>query len=149
MKTQLKTDLFKEHTEHWENLATVDKVSLIAGSVECFSFAISAFQTCLQQHSGCRISSPNYSPTRLLYFNANKEDPFVRLVEPTPGATHLYTALSHCWGGSQILSTAHKTLTESMTAIDWEALPRTFQDGFTVGRQLGIHYLWIDSLCIL
>ncbi|RSL84836.1 hypothetical protein CEP52_016333 [Fusarium oligoseptatum] len=34
-------------------------------------------------------------------------------------------------------------------SIDWNALPRTFQDAITVARELGVRYLWIDSMCII
>lgn len=33
--------------------------------------------------------------------------------------------------------------------IPWRTLPKTFQDAITVTRQMGVQYLWIDSLCIL
>ena len=34
-------------------------------------------------------------------------------------------------------------------SIDCGKLPKTFQDAVAVTRQLGIQYLWIDSLCII
>jgi hypothetical protein len=33
--------------------------------------------------------------------------------------------------------------------IDAQSLPKTFQDAVVITRQLGIPYLWIDSLCIV
>lgn len=33
--------------------------------------------------------------------------------------------------------------------IDWDDLPRTFQDAVITTRAIGIQYLWIDSLCII
>jgi hypothetical protein len=36
-----------------------------------------------------------------------------------------------------------------MQGINFGELPRTFQDAITVTRQLGIRFLWIDSLCII
>jgi len=33
--------------------------------------------------------------------------------------------------------------------IDWEQLPSTFQNGILVAWHLGLHYIWIDSLCII
>lgn len=36
-----------------------------------------------------------------------------------------------------------------MACINWEDLPKTFQDAIVVVRSLGINYLWIDSLCIV
>jgi hypothetical protein len=36
-----------------------------------------------------------------------------------------------------------------MRGILSSELPKTFQDAFTITRQLGFQYIWIDSLCIL
>jgi len=33
--------------------------------------------------------------------------------------------------------------------VAWQALPHTFRDAVSVVHQLGIHYLWIDALCII
>jgi len=33
--------------------------------------------------------------------------------------------------------------------LDFDILPKTFQDAITVTRSLGKRYLWIDSLCII
>ena len=33
--------------------------------------------------------------------------------------------------------------------IMWTALSKTFQDAITTTQELGIRYLWIDSICIL
>lgn len=38
---------------------------------------------------------------------------------------------------------------ERIDGIDFEAMPRTFQDAVTVTRNLGLRYIWIDSLCII
>lgn len=36
-----------------------------------------------------------------------------------------------------------------MSSIRWNSLPRIFQDAISLARNLGIKYLWIDSLCII
>lgn len=33
--------------------------------------------------------------------------------------------------------------------IDCSSLPRTFQDVITVAQELGVFYIWVDSLCII
>ncbi|ROW00770.1 hypothetical protein VMCG_06567 [Cytospora schulzeri] len=35
------------------------------------------------------------------------------------------------------------------SSISWDALPKTFQDAIIVARALGVHFVWIDSLCII
>jgi hypothetical protein len=36
-----------------------------------------------------------------------------------------------------------------MAAIQMTAIPKTYHDAITITRELGIQYLWIDSLCII
>lgn len=36
-----------------------------------------------------------------------------------------------------------------MLGIPWDELTQTFQDAITVTRNIGIQYVWIDSLCIM
>jgi hypothetical protein len=60
-----------------------------------------------------------------------------------------YVALSHCWGGNinQLLTT--KTLRSFQVALPYAELAANFRDAIVITRELGIRYLWIDSLCIL
>nr|XP_036578630.1 heterokaryon incompatibility protein [Colletotrichum truncatum]KAF6785925.1 heterokaryon incompatibility protein [Colletotrichum truncatum] len=63
-----------------------------------------------------------------------------------------YIALSHCWGQLQkherfcLYRENHTQLQEH---IEFNCLPKTFQDAITVTRGLGIDYIWIDTLCII
>lgn len=40
-------------------------------------------------------------------------------------------------------------LEERMRSIPMEILPRTFRDAVTITRNIGLRYIWIDSLCII
>jgi hypothetical protein len=60
-----------------------------------------------------------------------------------------YTALSHCWGDKPPLRTILSTLKQRKEGLEWDSMPATFQDAIRVTRQLGIRYLWLDSLCII
>lgn len=33
--------------------------------------------------------------------------------------------------------------------IPWDDFTKTFRDAVMITRKLGLHYLWIDSLCII
>ncbi|KAH9208315.1 heterokaryon incompatibility, partial [Leptodontidium sp. 2 PMI_412] len=42
-----------------------------------------------------------------------------------------------------------ETLPNRQKGIPLKDMPQTFQDAVTITRELGVKYLWIDSLCIL
>ena len=62
-----------------------------------------------------------------------------------------YATLSHCWGDpyNRPLLTTEQTLSCHQQGIEDEALPKTFRHAVQVCRELGIEYIWIDSLCII
>ncbi|KAK3898791.1 heterokaryon incompatibility protein-domain-containing protein, partial [Staphylotrichum tortipilum] len=63
--------------------------------------------------------------------------------------TARYACLSHCWGDSQPLRTLKSNLKAHHENIPWQQIPKTFQDAISYTRKLGVHYIWIDSLCIV
>jgi len=67
------------------------------------------------------------------------------------GRSGYYATLSHCWGDphNRPLSTTDQTLPSRQRGIEDEALPKTFRHAVHVCRELGIEYIWIDSLCII
>ena len=75
----------------------------------------------------------------------------VRLIETSGNPDGHWVALSHCWGKKQNHppKTTRANLSEHLNAIPLSSLPRTFQDAVVVTRELGLRYLWIDSLCIV
>ncbi|KAH8822011.1 heterokaryon incompatibility protein-domain-containing protein [Xylogone sp. PMI_703] len=60
-----------------------------------------------------------------------------------------YAVLSHCCGGvvSPLLTT--ENLESFQKSISYCNLPANCRDAICITRQLGIQYLWIDSLCII
>ena len=65
-----------------------------------------------------------------------------------------YIALSYCWGReskneSPAWATLRGNLEERCHGFQLSSLPGTLKDAVEVSRQLGIQYLWIDSLCII
>jgi hypothetical protein len=60
-----------------------------------------------------------------------------------------YITLSHCWGDILPLCTFKANIKTHLKEIKNDCLQKTFQDAVRVTRQLGIQYLWIDSLCII
>jgi hypothetical protein len=60
-----------------------------------------------------------------------------------------YATLSHSWGNHVPLKTTRATKSSFEKSIPEDLLPQTFKDAVSTARALGIHYLWIDSLCIV
>jgi hypothetical protein len=84
-------------------------------------------------------------PTRLVSISGST----AKLVYPPAGSSFPYAALSHCWGSGQPLKTIKQNVRNHMTAIPLNQLPPTFRDAITVAQELGLAYIWIDSLCIV
>jgi hypothetical protein len=104
---------------------------------------------CRAKHDTCS-SGENETPalpTRVLDIEP-REDASVVLIE-SRGAAHEYATLSHCWGEASFIQTTKQTLAQRKQCIEWDTLPRTFQDACQIVRALHIRFLWIDSLCIV
>ncbi|CAK7240329.1 MAG: hypothetical protein STHCBS139747_001768 [Sporothrix thermara] len=110
---------------------------------------------CTADHEPCRqamtaTGATSFLPTRLLDIAGDR----VRLVETVvTGAGQQqqpYIALSHCWGHDPVPTKtlrANKSL--RLQDISWDELTQTFRDVVVLSRQLGVFYVWIDSLCIV
>ena len=72
----------------------------------------------------------------------------IRIVD-TQQKRFQYATLSHCWGTGPTLTTTKANWQRISSNIPFDALPALFQDAIIITRQLGIRYLWIDSLCII
>lgn len=97
-------------------------------------------------------SEPDKSrmPRRLIDVGSESK-PTLRLVD-TGKTRAKYIALSHCWGNvpqGSSFCTYQYNIEERKEGIDFDKLPRTFQDAVRMTRGLGIQYLWVDSICII
>ncbi|KAF2399049.1 HET-domain-containing protein [Trichodelitschia bisporula] len=133
-----------------ENVYSDDILPIWTGSRACLDKMKRWLHTCSSDHPECRnpLLKPNGRPTRLLDVGIRPGS--ARLcktenMDPLPP----YFTLSHCWGGAEFLSLTRQNLDEFLNKIPEDRLPATFADAFTVTRQLGYRYLWIDSLCII
>lgn len=73
----------------------------------------------------------------------------IRLYETRPVDSLQYVALSHQWGMGPHFCTTRANIGAHKEAIDFEDLPATFQHAVDTTRELGLEYLWIDSICIV
>lgn len=115
---------------------------------------------CDKNHKECSPKNPNAGPkslpTRLIDVGSMSSEN-VRLCQTAvdlPSKTNdlKYLALSHRWGDRdkhKTVSTTTGNLNQHMIGIPDDGLPNTFKDAVKVTRELGIRYLWIDSLCII
>lgn len=63
-----------------------------------------------------------------------------------------YAALSYCWGrqaAETLLMLTRSTAYSLQQESQVDSLPKTFMEAMQIVLKLGIHYLWIDRLCIL
>jgi hypothetical protein len=109
----------------------------------------------------CNTHRPRDSialPTRLLYVGIVDElsyDPNeLRLEYGSQIQARNYIALSHRWGRlldeeKEKFCTSQDNINQRMAGFSLADLPKTFRDAVEATRQLGIPYLWIDSLCIV
>ncbi|OCK84042.1 HET-domain-containing protein [Lepidopterella palustris CBS 459.81] len=110
-------------------------------------------QQCVRDHVDCAYpfeSNTPTLPTRVLKISSvlANDVPTVFLCEGE-GEQGEYVALSHCWGKTSIPRTLKANVDDHKRGINYDSLPRTFRDAIAVTLSLGIHYLWIDSLCII
>jgi hypothetical protein len=107
-------------------------------------------EDCLLHHPNCRSLADESPPlpTRVIDVGPPDGSREPRLVISN-GVHSAYMALSHCWGSNPTIKTTKDSLSERMQCIPMGSLPKTFQDAVTITRELGVLYLWIDSLCIV
>ncbi|POS80235.1 hypothetical protein DHEL01_v201360 [Diaporthe helianthi] len=116
-----------------------------------FDVVRSWMHNCSKRHKLCAPGPAPWDespllPTRVIDVTRDGLDP--RLVV-TGGQRGHYAALSHCWGGLQLLQTKAATLARYQDNIPMHELPKSFKDAITIARKLQIPFLWIDSLCIV
>ncbi|KAL8713517.1 MAG: hypothetical protein Q9220_002379 [cf. Caloplaca sp. 1 TL-2023] len=109
---------------------------------------------CLESHAKCRGSSSTTNrskpPTRLVDVEPAHGQADCRLfLTETTAESMPYLALSHRWGGADVVKLTKANNDSMLTEIIRQTLPQTFQDAVHITRQLGFRYLWVDSLCII
>ena len=109
---------------------------------------------CDDQHTICDrhrnlacVLTKRRLPTRLLQIGSAQQRPSLHVCSADEIVR--YAALSHCWGRTPQCKTLRGNLARHVIGIEFEALSRTFQDAILVTRELGLEYIWIDSLCII
>jgi Heterokaryon incompatibility protein (HET) len=108
---------------------------------------------CKASHSKCHLEKTTWTPTRLLDVGPPDGSKNPRLIEAAgKGVRGPYTALSHMWGDPSKLPPLRTTISnyeDMKCGIKMCFLSKNFADTVIVTRQLGMRYVWIDSLCIV
>lgn len=107
------------------------------------------FTTCLEKHSLCSQSTGRVMPAMLLEINKRNGVRRIQLIDTAAIGVTPYAALSYCWGGDQQLKTTKATADRLKSGIELIELPQTIQDAVFVTYNLGVSFLWVDSLCII
>ncbi|KAK5660030.1 hypothetical protein OQA88_13498 [Cercophora sp. LCS_1] len=104
-----------------------------------------------QEHPGCQDRSNTATngemPTRLLDLSAPGLGEDLVLCEIRHNVE--YATLSHRWGTAALTTTTTSDLQSRSRRIYIESLPKTFREAVAFTRNMGVRYLWIDSLCII
>ncbi|RMZ67328.1 nima-interacting [Pyrenophora seminiperda CCB06] len=125
--------------------------------IKARSAAIRAWLTkCQTQHLSCQKIEKSNAPlaARILEIQDNEPSGFlIRLVstENIDLDSELHLVLSHVWGSVDIACKTTKTNVSQYQSvgIEFDVLPRTFQEAVQITAAVGFRYLWIDSLCII
>ncbi|XXH05935.1 hypothetical protein Hte_012378 [Hypoxylon texense] len=119
-------------------------------SVSAINIAKTWLSTCLAKHQSCLSQSQAVAlPSRYLDVNDGIHNDHIFLRDSGVEPDHRYIALSHCWGTAEQLCTTSTTFQSHKEGIPIRILPQTFKDAVRVVREVGLRYLWIDSLCII
>ena len=126
----------------WTNTLPVDTLT-----DESIAFLREQLRDCLDQHPRCRQDG-GARPTRLLRIKElQSTDGCVCLDDSTQSEITAYVTLSHCWGNVQPIRLTRTTEASLRTGLPVQRLPKTFKEAVHVCRELGVQYIWIDSLC--
>lgn len=104
---------------------------------------------CTSSHQRCAAATmdPETLPSRVIDITPGRP---LRLITATKSIRPTrYTTLSHCWGSHIPLRLLLSNIATLQKEIPFSQLTKSFQDAITISRRLGVHYIWIDSLCII
>ncbi|KAF2806746.1 HET-domain-containing protein, partial [Mytilinidion resinicola] len=114
---------------------------------------------CIKDHPECCPNSrpQKWYPSRLLDVGSSSESQSP--MNPTEAKFRVhdtknqetlghYMTVSHRWGDKQPISLTQNSAADLKGGMLVSELPKTFADAVKVAWELGIRYIWIDSLCI-
>lgn len=119
------------------------------------TWAENMLRICETQHEACSKPDRSFVPSRLLRLQLDSDGQILVKLEMDAatgrrGTTNglEYTALSYCWGGTQELELNAGSEEKLTCGIHASSLPATLRDAVLFTWNLGLHFIWIDCLCI-
>jgi hypothetical protein len=110
---------------------------------------------CKHHHPHCNVRDKTpWLPTRLLDLETLEDLSEVRICvtsEETFTVIPEYTTLSHRWlvNNDTQLKLTNDNIVQLKKNVSIVEVSKTFRDAMQISKQLGVRYLWIDSLCIV
>lgn len=132
----------------WRQIANAEKPTSVSGhtgSAMAEALIKGWMQACERNHSCCSHEDSTL-PTRILDIRKLES---VYLHCPKKGEKGAYACLSHCWGSTRTFCTTSANISQHQSFIEWKSLPQVYQQAITTAFNLGIPFIWIDSLCII
>lgn len=129
------------------DLPLAKTVPAVASAETCSVQVKQWLDHCITDHTDTCPETVTDLPTRVIDVGSRQRDP--KLHEPTPGDRGCFCALSYCWGRSVPFVTSLSTYEDRKKGFSIELLPQTIKHAVLLVRELGISYLWVDSLCII
>jgi len=132
----------------WSTFKKAPVYSRRFDDAETFSMLRKWLENCCLAHTQpmCRGAADRALPARVIDLGFGQQ-PRPKLIEPDSGTLAKYVALSHCWGQHRDFITEKQSLSQRKAKLEFDEMPKTFQDAIIVTWSLGIRYIWIDSLC--
>ncbi|KAH7270940.1 heterokaryon incompatibility protein-domain-containing protein [Fusarium solani] len=120
------------------------------------STLFSWLQTCDDDHEGCvamreardSIGTEATRPSRMIHLRVVGGQLRLRICQPYE-SSQPYTALSYCWGGSDLLKTTLGSYSDFQDDIPAGGLCETIWQAARITYAIGVSYIWVDSLCII
>ncbi|KAI9711707.1 MAG: hypothetical protein M1820_001851 [Bogoriella megaspora] len=114
-------------------------------------FILNELKECMTSHILCGEGQQKPLPSRILDIGLSPGDTVI--LRQIPNVTERYACLSHCWGSNwnsePPLITTSENVASHLQGIPETRLQREYQEAIVLCRELGVRYLWIDSLCIV
>ncbi len=106
--------------------------------------------SCLSSHK-CHAAISSFSkitPSRLIEIKSTGGDLTTRLIDYSGATCFGYAALTYRWPKNEAHVTVTHNIQARLSSIPPHSLPATILDAVRITNALGLHYLWVDSLCI-